>query len=354
VQILLVEPQYYTRYPPLPLLRLGSYHEAEGDNVELVYGTELPTKKPDKIYITSLFTYAWKPVHDCVGFFSKKYSNKIIEVGGIYASLLEDRVKELGVSVHTGRKKEVEGFLPKYELLKSRWNGWDTSILFSSRGCVNSCRFCAVPRLEPVFECFRTIKGLIEAKHPKIILWDNNFLASKYKNEILEELIEFDKEVDFNQGLDAAFIDERTVNILKQLKIKLFRLAYDSPKSRASVLNAIEIFKANEISGRKILVYTLYNYNDSPEIFFDRVKELLTAGVVVYPMRYEPAGALKKNNHVGKNWNTDQLELLARARRVIGFGGAFPPYEGLVNKLSRARNFDEAFSLRPARRKRPA
>jgi hypothetical protein len=34
---------------------------------------------------------------------------------------------------------------------------------------------------------------------------------------------------------------------------------------------------------------------------------------------------------------------------VLGYGGAFPPYAALVEKLRRARDFGEAFSLRPAR-----
>jgi len=38
--------------------------------------------------------------------------------------------------------------------------------------------------------------------------------------------------------------------------------------------------------------------------------------------------------------------MVAKARRVLGYGGAFPPYEGLVKKFSKAKNFYEAFSLR--------
>jgi hypothetical protein len=34
---------------------------------------------------------------------------------------------------------------------------------------------------------------------------------------------------------------------------------------------------------------------------------------------------------------------------VLGYGGAFPPYAALVERLRRARDFAEAFSLRPAR-----
>ncbi len=38
--------------------------------------------------------------------------------------------------------------------------------------------------------------------------------------------------------------------------------------------------------------------------------------------------------------------MVQMARRVIGYGGAFPPYEGLVRKFADARSFEEAFELR--------
>jgi len=47
------------------------------------------------------------------------------------------------------------------------------------------------------------------------------------------------------------------------------------------------------------------------------------------------------------NWTAEQLEMIAKARRVIGYWGAFPPYEGLKKKILTARNFKEAFQLRP-------
>ena len=38
--------------------------------------------------------------------------------------------------------------------------------------------------------------------------------------------------------------------------------------------------------------------------------------------------------------------MVARARRVSGVWGAFPPYVGLVKKLNEAETFEQAFSLR--------
>lgn len=73
LRVLLVEPQksnrYHTAYPPLGLLKLASYHEKRGDTVRLVSGTVEDGFNPDLIYITSLFTYAWGPVHEVIRFY---------------------------------------------------------------------------------------------------------------------------------------------------------------------------------------------------------------------------------------------------------------------------------------------
>lgn len=88
VHVALVEPGYYTRYPPLGLLKLAAYHKLRGDTVELLKGTTRPAKRPDRIHVTSLFTYAWKPVHESVKFFKSLFPLAPLTLGGIYASLL--------------------------------------------------------------------------------------------------------------------------------------------------------------------------------------------------------------------------------------------------------------------------
>jgi hypothetical protein len=94
----------------------------------------------------------------------------------------------------------------------------------------------------------------------------------------------------------------------------------------------------------------LYNYKDTPADLFKRIRDLLGWGVSAYPMRYQPLdgnGAFEKDSYVAPGWTSEELDMVAAARRVIGYGGAFPPYEGLVKKFRDAGNFHEAFGLRP-------
>jgi hypothetical protein len=85
-----------------------------------------------------------------------------------------------------------------------------------------------------------------------------------------------------------------------------------------------------------------------PHDLFERVRDLLAWGVAAYPMRYQPLNgefAFTKDSYVASTWSREELEMVATARRVIGYGGAFPPYEGLVKKFYKANSFHEAFGL---------
>ncbi|MEM3827977.1 MAG: hypothetical protein QXP36_02000 [Conexivisphaerales archaeon] len=352
--ILLVEPNYYTRYPPIGLLKLSAYHKIVGDTTELIRGLQRPAKKPDVIYVTSLFTWAWKPVWESVKYYKELFPGVEVWLGGLYASLLPDHAAMSGADrIFKGIFKEAEDLLPDYSLVPE----WDGSIVFSSRGCIRSCPFCAVPKLEGALNSVKySIRKLIYPGHTRVIFWDNNILASPGWRSIFDELEELGLRVDFNQGLDAKLITYDVAERLRRLKLDSgrgikIRLAYDLLSNRKFVKRAIDRLSAVGMRRREIMVYVLFNYEkDNPEDFFERVRDILSWGAVCYPMRYEPIElpyALQKNSYISPNWDVKRIDMVQRARRVIGYGGAFPPYEGLIKKFEKARCFDEAFSLRP-------
>ena len=347
--ILLVEPDYYTRYPPLGLLKIAAYHKASGDEVELVRGKTYATNYPDKIYVTSLFTYSWRPVHQCVAFYQSIYPKAQLVLGGIYTTLMPEHAALSGAEVKTGVISEFEGFLPDYSLVPD----WKSSIMFSSRGCIRKCAFCAVPRLEKVRTSGAEVKHLVAPGHTKVILWDNNILGEPHWRDVVAELKELGVSVDFNQGLDARLITDDVAQTFKGLKVNPVRMAYDIPSERRALQRAIPALFSAGKHKKSIIVYTLYNFTDSPHDFWQRVADLLSWGVVCYPMRYEPLNSLVKNRYISPHWTKEQLEMVAQARRVIGRGGAFPPYEGLQKKITEAGSFEQAFELRPGPERNP-
>jgi len=344
MHFLLIQPKYYSRYPPLGLLKISTYLKNKGHSVEYIKGMGKPKRNPDEIYVTSLFTYAWKIVHETIKYYRKLFPQVKITLGGLYASLMPNHAKKSQVDiVHIGLYDEVEDLMPDYSLVPN----WNASIIFSSRGCIRKCGYCAVPILEPNFKTKNSIKHLIYNKHEKVVIWDNNLLASPFVHDILDELLELNLEVDFNHGLDARMMDLSIAKKLRKLRVKYVRMAYDLIDYREEVKNAIDVLIEAGYRGRDLFFYTLHNFNDTPEDFFLRHQDIMKWGVVSYPMRYIPLKALEKNGFVSKNWTEEELEMIADARRVIGVRGAFPPYKGLQLKILNAKNFYDAFILRP-------
>lgn len=361
MDILLVEPQYYTKYPPLGLLKIASYHRSRGDKVQLVRGNiKHLDSDPDKIYITSLFTYAWSPVHKAIDFYHKEYPSAKISVGGLYASIMPDRLRSTYpyVEVQVGLHEKADYFMPSYDILTQvdKWRDWNSSIIFTTRGCIRTCPFCIVPKLEGKIRVVMSdITRYIHPSHKQVILWDNNFLASPQWKKTLIDLKEVGLKVDFNQGLDARLMDEEKAQLISELKTPIIRMAYDYIDEKPAVEKAISLLTDAGVRKRNILFYTLFNffdqkkgYGDTPESFLTIIQNIAELGCVSYPMRYEPMNSLIKNSFISPFWENNLLEAVADARRVIGKGGAFPPYQGLVDKFVKAKDFNEAFKLRPA------
>jgi len=332
------------------LLKLSSYHKKKGNTTELVYGTSKPTKgDPDIIYVTSLFTWAWEPVWEAIHYFSMKFPNAELWLGGLYASLMPEHAALSGVSpnhIFKGIYHEAEEMCPDYELVPE-WNKRaKASIIFATRGCIRSCTFCGVSRIEGKLGFEKnSIKDLIWPGHTRVILFDNNFLASSKWKKILSEIQELGLYVDFNQGLDARLITKEVADKISELKIDRFvRISYDTTDVGPSVKKAIDLLESSGINGRNILVYMLYNFTESPQDLFERIKNVLSWGSVAYPMRFQPVYTLKKNSYISPKWDPIRLGAVATARRVFGSGGTFPPYKGMMKvKVEGCKTFDEAF-----------
>lgn len=348
--VLLVKPKYYSAYPPLSLLKLSSYHKKLGNTTELVVGTGKETiTEPDIIYVTSLFTWAWQPVWEAIQYYSSKFPNAELWLGGLYASLMPEHAALSGVSpkrIFKGIFTEAECLCPDYDLVPE-WNKKSkASIVFATRGCIRSCTFCGVSRIEGSLNSERvSIRDLIWPRHTKVIFFDNNLLASKYWKNVLSDVRDMGLAVDFNQGLDARLITEEVAKQISELKIDRFvRISYDTYEVGPSVKKAIELLNSNGLNGRNILVYLLYNFTDSPQDLFMRIKNVLSWGGVAYPMRFQPVYTLKKNDYISPKWDPIRLGAIATARRVFGSGGTFPPYKGMMKvKVEGCQNFDEAF-----------
>jgi len=213
MHVLLVQPNYYSTYPPLGLLKLSTWHKQIGNTTELVKANVQPSKTPDLIYITSLYTWEWKSVWKAIRYYKFLFPRAKVVLGGLYASLLYEHAVRSGADeVHQGLFKAAEDLLPDYHSVPE----WKSSIIFASRGCNFNCGFCAVPRLEGKINSTKhSIKHLIMPGHKKVVFFDNNFFQNPHWRNILDELEELQLEVDFNQGIDARLGQEEPFPHLK-------------------------------------------------------------------------------------------------------------------------------------------
>lgn len=300
-KILLIEPNYKNKYPPMGLMKIATYHKLRGDEVRFYKGEfkdfvldeifgEVCKKfnyidesvnweehrediityiqrglsqkfedivrlsdnklisenlkyyrkyyknkeyekypKWDRVCITTLFTFYWKKTIDTINEFKVlcKDINEV-KVGGIAASLVPKELeKETGIKPHIGLldspgiydkgdDKIIDQLPLDYSILNEISYTYPENegyYAYMTRGCVNKCKFCAVPKLEPEYKCFIGIKKQIEyidkmyGPKKNLLLLDNNVLASEKFDEIIDEI----KACGFFKG--ATFIEPNQYEI---------------------------------------------------------------------------------------------------------------------------------------------
>jgi len=362
--ILLVEPAYKTKYPPLGLMKISTYHKMKGDNVVFVKGrnTAVQYQYWDRVYIGTLFTWTWKETVETIKFYSAtlfNYTGKCF-IGGILASLLpDDLFNETGIQPVEGLLNDPDkigqdddvviddlppdyGILGQVENANFKYSNTDSYLGYTTRGCTRRCGFCAVRTFEPTYipyvDIKKVVNGIIAKSEEKqnLILMDNNVLASPEFDHIIDDIKElgfvkgatFGKTkrkriVDFNQGLDARLLDEKKMIRLAEIPLEPMRLAFDSIKLKGVYLKAVRL--AHKYGQKEMSNYILYNYDDTPEDFYERLKinidlneefknDATKTSIYSFPMRYIPLDAKDRNIDTGNgHWNKKYL----RAVQVI-------------------------------------
>ena len=71
-RILLVEPGYKNKYPPLGLMKIAQYHgpSGKGDHITFVKGVDKSVQNTawDRIYITTLFSFEYKRISEVIDY----------------------------------------------------------------------------------------------------------------------------------------------------------------------------------------------------------------------------------------------------------------------------------------------
>ena len=359
-KVLLIEPNYKNKYPPMSLMKLATYFRNRGDDVRFYKGNmqefaiELTcedliknlnicfseniwskyyplffkfiksgkfevfedtdilqnekileiikeyrlkyTRKEyfsnprfDIVCITTLFTFYWDITINTINFAKNLCKSKEkVFVGGIMSTLLPNEVYE-ATGIHP-----IIGLLNKHGDIDKDNNliidelPLDYSILeeieyvypannayfaYMTRGCINKCKFCAVPTLEPNYCDYISLKNQIQiakerfGEQKDLLLLDNNVLASNCYNKIIDEICEC------GFGKNSKYTPPSEYDItIKNLR--------DSYNDRAYIKKAIKIYKkiinkikdTNEKSKLYIMLENkncLYHYTATKEAILE-------------------------------------------------------------------------------------
>lgn len=333
-QILLIEPGYKNKYPPLGLMKIAAYHGPHGkrDKVTFIKGENdrsVLNINWDRIYVTSLFSFEWREISKSIDFalqVAQGNASKVF-VGGIAASLMQDQFiaepRWRGIRFIKGLLSDspakslqlddfaeelysddvdgapIEDLVPDYSILDQIKEQYiypvhDAYFAYASRGCVRKCHFCGVPKLEggqrdaqPITDIVRAIDDRFGPKRD-LMLMDNNVVASSNYRNIIAEIRDLgfvpgaklsrpgrtavQRRVDFNQGVDARILckDEMYLREMSTICIKPLRIAFDHIGVRKPYETSIRM--AHNVGLNELSNYMLYNFKDTPTDLYQRMR----------------------------------------------------------------------------------
>lgn len=369
--ILLIEPSYKNKYPPLGLMKVAQYHGPLGkqDNVRFIKGEDrtVLTTAWDRIYVTTLFSFEFQKISQSIDFAlfaANGHSDKVF-VGGIAASLMHERflaeprwhgirfikgllgqapaialqLDDFSEELYSDDRDStpIEDLIPDYSILDQisyKYPVRDAYFAYASRGCIRTCGFCGVPKLEGPQRDTESISALVKGveklygSKKDLTLMDNNVVASPNFKEIIAEIRDLgftpgaklerngrppvQRRVDFNQGVDARILCKDPVFLreLSRICIKPLRIAFDHLGLRKPYEKAIRY--AHQFGLTELSNYMLYNFHDSPADLYERMRlnvdlnEELGIRIWSFPMRYQPTDRPDRS-YIGEKWNRYRL-----------------------------------------------
>jgi len=230
-------------FPNLAIMKLASYHKSKGDTVEW-----------------------WSPF----GVYDLVYSSKVFTFSKPNDYLPESTIKGgTGYDIHSTLPPEIDSYYPDYSL----YPACDYAVGFTTRGCINHCDFCIVPLKEGFIHPYSTWQEIVRPDTNKLVLLDNNILASDHGRKQLIELAQSPHSIDLNQGMDITLVDEEVCHLLKQIKwIKYMRFSCDRSAQIPHFERLNNLLQRFGIPSSKIFIYMLIR--DDLREAEDRVRTL--------------------------------------------------------------------------------
>jgi len=250
--------------PNLALMKLAKWEISQGNQ------TYLKCNSPDRIYISNVFD-----------------KNKHQDIFSNGAEIIRGGRAENPLSV---LPYHIEHLKPYYDLYNLNY-----SMGFTSRGCIRKCEFCDNWLREGPVKDHAPISEWHDSNHKKVIILDNNFLASPEWKKNINFIQEHQLKVNFHQGLDIRLINVEKATHLSTIKIENFEgtrntihFAFDNLKHAIKVERGVTILKDHGIKSGRLVFYMIVGFwNNDIKYDLERIKILKGLGCEPYVMLYE-------------------------------------------------------------------
>lgn len=250
-----------------------------------------PGKYYDRVYMSKVFTESKEPEIPKCGELFKSGTGYFYPFGGPVLP------------------EEIEHTYPDYGLYPDFTQ--DTAYGMLTRGCPRcNHTFCITPQKDGAKSVKVADLSEFWKDQKKIVLLDQNILACKDRMDLLGQLRDSKAEVEFNGGVDARFLNDQIIEVLRQIKVKDYHFAWDDPREQLG-----DKFRQIKESGIKspndIGVYVLTNFWSTIEEDLYRVYTLRSMGFMPFVMIYDKQKYVDSRGHwlpdVQDRFTADQL-----------------------------------------------
>lgn len=264
-------------FPNIPLMKISAWHKQQGDSVE--WYDPMLSGHMDKVYMSKIFSFSPDyPYHID--------ADEIITGGSGYCIELVDGKEVYRKEKDKNLPYEIEHIYPDYSLYPELTK--NTAYGRLTMGCPRGCSFCHTGIKDgkvsyKVAELTEFWNG-----QKNIVLIDQNILACREWKPLLQQLIDSKAYVEFNGGLDIRMMTEEKAEMVTKIKQKIIHFAWDQYQDKKIIIPKFKMFK--EISGyseRKMIVYTIVNYDTTLEQDLERIYTLRDLGYWAYVMIYD-------------------------------------------------------------------
>ena len=259
-----------TSMPNLASMKISAWHKSRGDTVTLCGGADVLLF--DRIYVSKVFTDTQIP--------QELYSYNCIRGG---TGFFGEKAEPLPT--------EIEHCMPDYSLYDkiSEYHVYkDFSIGFTTRGCFRKCPFC-VNRVYDRVIPWSDPAEFVDKKRKYIYCLDDNFLAFKDWETVLNKLEATGKRFQFRQGLDIRIMTERMAQRLAKTNYYSdFIFAFDNIRDRELIERKLTQWRKYCKKQTKLYVLSAFYSQGVDDIVsvFERIKILFSYKCLPYVMRY--------------------------------------------------------------------